>query len=631
MDRRMGRTWERAVRAVAALLAAPAILMGQAGSVPAQAQMPDGATLGEYFDRQMPAYLSEFGIAGAVTAVVQDGEVVHLGGYGFANVEEQRPMDPERTVVHIGSLGKTFTATAVMQLAEQGLIDLDEDVNAIIDFEIPATYEQPVTIRHLLTHTPGFEARDIGAILVQAEALPSTREYLVRNLPERVRPPGEAIGYSNYGLALLGYVAERASGMALGEYLARNITGPLGMVHTITEQIPTEDSASDLATGYAGMQPQPAEYIAAFGAGPVRSTAADMAAYMMASLNLGRLGEAEILQAETAIAMQDSQFRADARLNGTGFGFYEMGRNGERIVGHLGSTANFHSVMLLFPERRLGVFVAFNSAEAAGVLRTSRFLDDLMGEFFAQTVTAVQPPADFAERAGDYAGTYFWNNRHGQTTYEKALFLFEAVTIQPTADGRLRVASGGSGRTFTETEQDFFVSSDGSDWLVFYRDGAGRVTGASQNSRAVFTLEKRAWYEAPWMTWAVLAVCGVVFVAGLAINGAGLWCKRGGREAGSVRTGRWLAVAMALVNLVFLPAFVTAVGALLGGQAAGAALHLVLLLPAVGALLTLALAGLTALSWVRGEGALSTRVQWAALAAAGAAYALALAVWNLEL
>ncbi len=428
--------------ALAALLAWAAILAGGQPRPCWRRSRPDLGALPAYLDAQIPAYLSEFGIASAAAAVVQDGEVVHLGAYGMADAAAQRPMDAERTVVHIGSLGKTFTATAVMQLVEQGLIDLDEDVSAYIDFDIPQTYAQPVTIRRLLTHTSGFEARDIGAILTERGALPSTRDYLLRNLPERVRPPGEAAGYSNYGLALLGYVVERVSGMPLGEYLHTHICAPLGMERTITQQVPAEGAAGDLATGHAGMQPRPAEYIAAFGAGPVRSTAADMAAYMAASLGLGRYGDVEILQPETARAMQSAQFRADERLNGTGFGFYEMSRNGERIVGHLGSTAYFHSVMLLFPERQLGVFVAFNSAEAAGVLRTTRFMDDLMGQFFAQATVGTTAPADFAGRGAEYAGTYFWNNRHAQTTYEKALFLTEAVTMQPTQDGRLRVAGG---------------------------------------------------------------------------------------------------------------------------------------------------------------------------------------------
>lgn len=616
--------------ALAALLAWAAILAGgTAPTVLAQEPAPDLDALPAYLDAQIPAYLSEFGIAGAAAAVVQDGEVVHLGAYGMADAAAQRPMDAERTVVHIGSLGKTFTATAVMQLVEQGLIDLDEDVSAYIDFEIPQTYAQPVTIRRLLTHTSGFEARDIGAILTERGALPSTRDYLLRNLPERVRPPGEAAGYSNYGLALLGYVVERVSGMPLGEYLQTHICAPLGMERTITQQVPAEGAAGDLATGHAGMRPQPAEYIAAFGAGPVRSTAADMAAYMAASLGLGRYGDAEILQPETARAMQSAQFRADERLNGTGFGFYEMSRNGERIVGHLGSTAYFHSMMLLFPERQLGVFVAFNSAEAAGVLRTTRFMDDLMGRFFAQATVGTTAPADFAGRGAEYAGTYFWNNRHAQTTYEKALFLTEAVTMQPTQDGRLRVAGGGAGRTFTETAPDYFVSSDGMDALLFHRDGPGRVTGASQNSRAVFTLEKRAWYEAPWVTWAALLLCGLIFAAGLVINGVGLWRRR--REAPVVRAGRWSGALMALVNLAFVPAFVLALAALLQGRPAGLALRLALLLPAAGALLTLAMAAVAAVVWVRREGALGTRLQFTTLAAAGAAYALALSVWNLGL
>jgi hypothetical protein len=128
----------------------------------------------------------------------------------------------------------------------------------------------------------------------------------------------------------------------------------------------------------------------------------------------------------------------------------------------------------------------------------------LLNHFFPQTASAAQPPADFAQRADEDNGVYFWNNRFGQTTIEKLLLLPEAVTISTAPDDRLRVDSGGIGRTFTETERDRFVRSDGQGVLVFHRDEAGRVTSASLNSRAAFMLERSAWYETPVFTFGAL-------------------------------------------------------------------------------------------------------------------------------
>ncbi len=579
---------------------------------------PDTSSLSGYFDAQIPAYLREYNIAGAVVAVVENGETVHLAGYGFANLEEHTSMDAASSVMHIGSAGKTFTAVAIMQLVEQGLIDLDADVMTYIDFDIPTTYPEPITIRHLLTHTSGFEAHDLDIIRLDPTSLSATRDYLIHNLPNRVRPAGAAIGYSNYGLALLGYVVERVSGMSLSDYLDRAILAPLAMTHSSAQVTPPDRLVGNMAVGYSALQPQPIEYIAAFGAAPVRSTAADMANYMIANLQLGRFGDTQILQPETAQMMQTQQFSAAPGLNGIGFGFYEMNRNGERILGHLGTTTNFHTLLLLFPEHDLGVFVSFNSAEGGQVLRSGRFQDDLLNRFFPDSVTALQPPADFAPRADDYTGVYFWNNRFGQTTIEKLLSLPEAVTISTTDDNRLRVESSGIGRTFTEIEPDKFVRSDGHDVLVFRRDEAGRVMSASLNSRAVFTLERRAWYESPLFTLTALGIAGILLLAGLVLHL---------RQAGGI--AGWSALLMPLLNIAFVVGLAALLPSLIRGTGSETLLRLVLLLPMIALTLTLVLAGTTAVEWLRGTGTLALRIEHTLLFAAGALFAVVLSIWNL--
>lgn len=589
---------------------------------------PDKSTLSGYFDTQIPLYLREYNIAGAVVAVVENGEAVHLAGYGFANLEERMPMNATSSLVHIGSAGKTFTAVAIMQLVEQGLIALDVDVMTYIDFDIPATYPQPITIRHLLTHTSGFEARDLGVMVVDPAALPASREYLIHKLPRRVRPPGESIGYSNYGLALLGYVVERVTGMSLSDYLDRAILVPLAMTRSSAQITPPDHLLSSMAVAYSALQPQPVEYIAAFGAAPVRATAADMANYMIANLQWGSWGDAQLLQTETAQSMQTQQFSAAPGLNGIGFGFYEMNRNGERILGHLGTTSYFHTLMLLFPDRQLGIFISFNSAEGGGVLRSGgRFLDDFLNHFFPQTFMAVVPSADFAQRAAEYTGTYFWNNRFGQTTIEKLLSLFEAVTISSTDDNRLRVESGSSGRTFTEIEHDRFVRSDGYDALVFHRDETGQVVRASLNSRAVFALERRSWYETQAVTIVVLIVTGIVFFAGIIINSFLLW--NGSAASRIVMIGHWSGLLMPLVNLAFVIALAVLLPGLIKGASSEMALRLILMLPMIGVALTLVLASVTTMEWIHNTGSLLMRFQQTALFIAGGVFAAMLYIWNL--
>jgi CubicO group peptidase (beta-lactamase class C family) len=171
--------------------------------------------------------------------VVKDGEVLFARGYGKADIAKDEPVVADETLFPMASLSKLFTATAVMQLAEEGKLDLNEDVNVYLDdVEVPDTYPgRPVTLRHLLTHTAGFEDRFTGSVARDASDL-DLGEHLSKGMPARVRPPGEVMAYSNYGIALAGHVVEEASGVSFERYIEQNVLGPLGMESTTFAQPP---------------------------------------------------------------------------------------------------------------------------------------------------------------------------------------------------------------------------------------------------------------------------------------------------------------------------------------------------------------------------------------------------------
>jgi CubicO group peptidase (beta-lactamase class C family) len=156
-------------------------------------------------------------------SVVKDGKLFFAKGYGYADLENNIPVDPEKTIFRTGSVGKVFTWTAVMQLVEQGKLDLNADINTYLDFRIPDTYPQPITLKHLMTHTSGIEDRWIGSLTPDASELVPEREWLVANFPGRVRPPGEAAGYSNYNAMLAGYIVARVSGEPYEQYIQKHI------------------------------------------------------------------------------------------------------------------------------------------------------------------------------------------------------------------------------------------------------------------------------------------------------------------------------------------------------------------------------------------------------------------------
>jgi CubicO group peptidase (beta-lactamase class C family) len=131
---------------------------------PASANEPDLAEVGQFLDQQLRAQVEELNLANAAVAVVVNGEIVFMQGYGYADIEASLPVEPDKTLFRVGSVAKLITWTAVMQLVEQGQLDLNADVNDYLDFQIPARLvgrsgtPDPVTLTHLLTHTPGFES-----------------------------------------------------------------------------------------------------------------------------------------------------------------------------------------------------------------------------------------------------------------------------------------------------------------------------------------------------------------------------------------------------------------------------------------------------------------------------------------
>ena len=202
-------------------------------AAPSQPKGPtDPAELEAFLDELFAKQMEEYHIAGAAVSVVKDGKLFFAKGYGYADLEKRIPVDPEQTIFRIGSVTKLFTWTAVMQLVEQGKLDLDADINTYLDFRIPNTYPQPITLKHLMTHTAGFEDLHFETLALDANDLMPWREWMASHIPARVRPPGDRAAYSNYGAALAGYIVARVSGQPYDQYIQEHILDPLGMAHT---------------------------------------------------------------------------------------------------------------------------------------------------------------------------------------------------------------------------------------------------------------------------------------------------------------------------------------------------------------------------------------------------------------
>jgi CubicO group peptidase (beta-lactamase class C family) len=455
------------------------------------ANSPQPQEVGAFFDRIIPQQLEEYHIPGAAVALVKDGEVVFAGGYGFADLEEERPVDAGRTLFRTGSVGKLFTWTAVMQLAEQGKLDLHADVNDYLsNFQIPEAFSGPITLEHLLTHTAGFEDGPAGMMRARPEDLEPLGTFLGRRVPARIYPPGSVTAYSNYATALAGYIVEEVSGLPFEQYDEENIFGPLGMDRTTFRQPVPAALADDLATGYlyvdGGFQPQPFEVYQIVPAGSTSGTATDMARFMIAHLQEGKPGDGRILGQQTAQLMHQPHFANDPRLAGMAYGFYEVRVNGRLLLTHAGEPRFSRSQLYLLPEDNLGLYVAYN-APGGGIAR-QELAQAFFDRFYPAPVTALpEPPPGGAQRARLLEGRYV-SSRSARTTIEALRLLFDPsfqpITVRATQDGylethhpaiRSRDPAAYQPARWVETEPNLYTRTDGRDLLAF-RQGPGSAT-----------------------------------------------------------------------------------------------------------------------------------------------------------
>lgn len=436
------------------------------------------ADLEVFMDVAIRTQMTALDIPAVSVAVVKDGEIALSKGYGIAIQNEQIPVTAD-TMFRPGSISKLFTWTAVMQQVEVGNLDLNADVNTYLKtFQIPDTYDEPITLTHILTHTAGFEEGALGYLIVSdPDAIMPLNEALKKYIPRRINKPGAYSSYSNYATALAGLIVSNVSGLSFPEYIKQRIFEPLGMTQSSFEEPLPEELLPFMAPGYKRevgvFKEKPFEIIANFGpAGSLSSSASDMACFMLAYLNKGSLDGNQILKPETVDLMLSQLFAPDERLASMAHGFYENNVNGHRLVGHGGDTTLFHSNLMLDQDESLGIYVSYMGAK--GGKARGEIIRLFYDHYYPESLEQVTPPDDFKERAARYAGTYkFW--RHNQSTLEKAGGIFGGLTVAPTADNTLLIAGFGEPRQFVEIDDNLFRQVDGHVIVAFGEGEDGTI------------------------------------------------------------------------------------------------------------------------------------------------------------
>jgi CubicO group peptidase (beta-lactamase class C family) len=435
-----------------------------------------------FLDALIPSQLQNRNIAGAVVSVVKDGQVLFQKGYGYADFEAKKPVLADQTLFRPGSISKLFTATAVMQLVEQGKLDLDRDVNDYLDFAIPKTYAEPVTLRRLLTHTAGFEETLKNLFVAHESDMKPLRTYLVNQMPARVFPPGKIPSYSNYGFTLAGYIVERVSGEKFERYIDNHILKPLRMTNSTFDQPLPPQIGLQMSKAYrnASQKPRDFEFVQAGPAGALSNTAADMTRFMLAFLQDGTVDGATILKPETVRQMETRQLELHPMINGLGVTFMEYWMNPVRVIGHGGDTIYFHSDMVLVPEAHVGYFLSYNSLGKNLGGGRGEILRAFMNRYFpnpGEPKVDVDPntaKSDGREVSGVYEGT-----RRGETTFLKLVALLDQFRVSSDKDGILTVEENknqrGELKKWKEIAPLVYNEIDGSERIAFRRDASGAV------------------------------------------------------------------------------------------------------------------------------------------------------------
>jgi CubicO group peptidase (beta-lactamase class C family) len=536
--------------------AAPAKAQNQAPSAP----NPASATLTKqdaeaWLDGYMPFALNRSNVAGAAVVIVKDGQILLQKGYGFSDVAKRIPVDPERTLFRPGSVSKLFTWTAVMQLVEQGKLNLDADVNQYLDFKIPPREGKPITLRNIMTHTAGFEEAVRGLITSDVNAVGLERRLKLWT-PERAYAPGTTPAYSNYATALAGYIVQRVSGEPFEDYIDRHILVPLNMRHSSFHQPLPAALARDVSKGYptASDAPKPYEYVPLSPAGSLASTGPDMARFMIAHLQDGTLDGAQILRPETARMMHSSALTILPPLHRMLLGFYENDINGHRVITHAGDTQYFHSELNLFLDDHVGMFVSVNSGGKEGGAGTIRaaLLQQFADRYFpGEPQDGAVNPQTAAAHAAAIAGMYD-NSRRADENFFAALSFLSQTAVKQDGKGSIIVPSikdfSGTPMKWREIAPYVWRQVGGKTRLAA-QVVDGRVVRFSIDSISPFMVFDRAgwWRSTAWMRpaiyaalaallltallWPIAAIVRRRFAAPLALAGRPLWVHRGVRIA----------------------------------------------------------------------------------------------------
>lgn len=464
---------------------------------------------------------SPHGLYGAAIVVVHQGEILLAKGFGEADPIAHVPLDIETAVLPVASIAKAFTATAVMQLHDQGLIDLDADVGTYLyGYELERPDAAPVTIGHLLSHTEGFQECNLGIVATATEGNDLAGFFKAR-MPRRVLPPGKYLTYGNWASGLLGLVVEQVSGLPFHRYVREHIFEPLGMTSSTFEQPAPQEIASrcirECVRDREGRyQEAPHVYARMAPAGGMNAGALDMAAYLIAMTGDGSYQGRRLLGERTVTAMRERRFQPHPEMPGITYGFFEEMRNGHRVLRRDGDSATAWSRMYLVPEAQLGIFYTVAGDEEA----RPALADALFDHLWPPTSEASSPRAVSSKPVQRFEGVYRYLQYNRDTFSKLQSLLVGQVRVRADSKGGLNVTALGAGDVYGGFEgttrwapigDNLFERADGKARIAFGEDANGNVATLYSSMRYQGGFSRLPCYEAS--TWQFAFFVGFLMTA----------------------------------------------------------------------------------------------------------------------
>lgn len=516
-----------------------------------------------FLDGILPLQLARDNVAGATVSVVKDGKLLFAKGYGYRDVEKKLSVVADKTLFRPGSVSKLFVWTAVMQLVEQGKLELNKDINEYLDFKIPEAFGKPITLKDILTHTPGFEEQ-IKDLFVASQEPPNLENYVKTHIPRRIFPPGTVPAYSNYGTALAGYIVQRVAEQDFNEYLEEHIFRPLEMNDSTFVQPLPERLAKQMSQGYllASGESKSFEFVNAFPAGSLSSTSTDMAKFMIAHLQEGKYGDAQILKPETAKLMHSRLFALDDSANAMLHGFYEQTANGQRAFGHGGDTIQFHSNLHLLTDSGVGLFISYNSQGNGQVSSRDMLFQAFLDRYYPFTGEEMATLESAKENAAKVSGTYMVSRRAEGSLFRLLAILGEA-SVYANDDDTISVNAlldpNGLPKRFAEVAPMTFQDVKGHDKVIFKPDEDGRMQLVIGYPFMVF--KRVGLFQNGKLILPVVGVSLGIMLLTLILWFVAWWIRRHyGRKLELSRLDWWLRIGVRIVfalNLIFVISLVS--------------------------------------------------------------------------